>query len=165
MSASMIALRASAYSLHSGGLNELDRKPALARRPATRCGDHGLGSNVQVIPPSMVLKVLFVVVVMEACCASTAKTEAISSVVGEVTLRQCVPASVVRRTVPVRPPIQLTVLVGAEPASKSVTTPVFCNVQFAPASSERWTIPDEASRQITAPSGDETKTGFGVPAD
>src|SRR5882724_8313663 len=99
-------------------------------------------------------------VVTVACWAFTANTEEMSSVVGEATLCQCLPALVVRRMAPVRPTIQHTLLDEAEPASKSAMMPVFCNNQCDPESMECSTIPEEPRRHVVELSEDETATEF-----
>lgn len=63
---------------------------------------------------------------MEARLESSALTPSMSSLVGEASLFQCLPRSVVRRMVPALPTTQQTLLVGAEPAVRSVETPLFC---------------------------------------
>src|SRR5579863_369564 len=83
-----------------------------------------------------------------------------SSVVGEESFGQCLPPSVVRRMVPLRPAIQQILLEGAEPARKSATTGIFWRLQFAPASTEPSTIPAGERRQTTVPLGEGTRTGL-----
>src|SRR5580704_4897624 len=97
---------------------------------------------------------------MVASWATTAATAVMSSVVGEGTFIQRLPLSVVSRMVPARPTTQQVWAEGAEPASRSAATPVFCTVQVAPASAERWTIPEGRRRHITSPSGEETSWGL-----
>src|SRR5580700_9226190 len=83
-----------------------------------------------------------------------------SSVVGEESFGQCLPPSVVRRMVPLRPAIQQILLEGAEPARKSATTGIFWRLQFAPASTDPSTIPAGERRQTTVPLGEGTSTGL-----
>src|SRR5207248_11318138 len=90
-----------------------------------------------------------------ACCALTANTEVKSSRIGGSTFVQCAPPSVVRRIVPAFPTIQQTVSEGAEPAIRSVVTPLVCKFQVAPVSAERSIRPLEPTRHTDLPFGAE----------
>ena len=84
---------------------------------------------------------------MEACCASKAWTPPRSSEIGEATCFQCVPPSVVRRSVPALPTIQQTLSAGAEPARRSAATPLSCGFHVLPASLECSILPASPTRQ------------------
>src|SRR5690349_15026321 len=117
------------------------------------------GNFVQVSPPSVVWNLAFGAETV-AWCASTAKMERRSSCEGGRNFCQWAPASVVRRRAPARPTIQQIVSEGAEPASKSVTTPLGCRAQNFPASDENWMMPAWPTRQETRPSGAEMVTSL-----
>src|SRR5260370_15568146 len=85
-----------------------------------------------------------------ACRASTANTDAKSSTMGGRTFTQWLPPSVVRKIVPARPTTQHTLSEGAEPASKSVMTPLVCRVQVAPLSAECSMMPAVPIRHCIA---------------
>ncbi len=81
-------------------------------------------------PPSLVSKLLECETVQtEARLSSTAFTPPKSSFVGEVSCFQCLPRSVVSSTVPAFPTTQQTFPEVAEPAVRSVVTPLFCSIQ------------------------------------
>src|SRR6202165_4094052 len=111
---------------------------------------HGMGTRVQVTPPSLVWK-LFVSLTfqIEAWSASVARTPPRSSPIGEVITFQCAPPSVVRRTAPARPTIQQTLSEGAEPVNKSTITPLVCRDQDLSLSLENSILTPRRARQIT----------------
>src|SRR5260370_11143263 len=86
----------------------------------------------------------------EACRASTANTEAKSSTMGGRTFTQWAPPSVVRKIVPAWPTTQHALSEGAEPARKSVMTPLVCSVQVAPLSAECSMMPAAPIRHCAA---------------
>src|SRR5258707_14493302 len=85
----------------------------------------GLGTGVQVSPPSFVSKLLvFRAFQMVAWSASVARTPPRSSESGEWINFQWAAPSVASRMAPARPPIQQTCSDGAEPVSRSASTPL-----------------------------------------
>src|SRR4051794_14910639 len=78
-----------------------------------------------------------------------------STVAGGFTFSQCAPASVVRKIVPLPPTIQQMSRVGADPVSRSLTTPLDCTSQVAPESVECSMIPAGLTRQSAALLGAE----------
>ena len=79
-------------------------------------------------------------------------------------ISQCSP-SVVRMIVPLRPTIQHTVAEGAEPATRSVLTPLFCTFNPGLFASRRRTIPFWPTIHVTDRSGDTIVTGTSGPPD
>src|SRR5260370_3180603 len=106
-------------------------------------------SFFQVAPPSMVWYVPCTGETV-ACRASTANIDAKSSTMGGRTFTQWAPPSAVRKMVPARPTIQHTLSEGAEPASKSVITPLLCRVHVAPLSAGCSMRPAAPIRHCTA---------------
>src|SRR5713226_9693150 len=121
-------------------------------------------SFFQVEPPSMVWYVPRAGETV-ACRASTANTDAKSSTTGGRTFTQWLPPSVVRKIVPPRPTTQHTWSEGAEPASKSVMTPLVCRVQVAPLSAECSTMPAASIRHCTALPGAAMVTALTILAN
>src|SRR5579859_1392598 len=97
---------------------------------------------------------------IHACMASAARTPVRLFVTGESSLVQCAPPSVVRRMVPELPTTQQTLADGADPASKSVLTPLVCSVHLRPLSDECSREPDGPTRQRCFPSGATNTWGF-----
>src|SRR5208282_927104 len=111
-------------------------------------------------PPSDVAKLRPPAVVTVASSALLAVTLVKFSAVGGVMSSQCSP-SVVRMIVPLRPTIQHTVADGAEPATRSVLTPLCC-VCVVPSASRRCTNPFLPTIHVTDPSGVEIVTSVGA---
>src|SRR2546422_2471631 len=92
-----------------------------------------------------------------ACRSSVARIPPRSSDNGEGINLQCAPPSVVRRMAPTRPTIQQTLSEGAEPVSKSVSTPLVCRDQEEPPSLDNSIRPLRPARQIRFEPGGEIK--------
>src|ERR1700687_2302875 len=124
---------------------------------------HGLGTRVQVTPPSLVWK-LFVSLTFQivAWSASVSRIPPRSSPIGEVITFQCAPPSVVRSTAPARPTIQQTLSEGAEPVHKSTITPVVCRDQDLPLSLENSILPARPARQMTLEPGAAINRGLEI---
>ncbi len=117
----------------------------------------------QVWPPSSVTNCRRPAMTV-ACSASLAAMPVQSmSPAGEATRCQCSP-SIVRRTTPARPAIHATWSDGAEPASRSLVTPLVCSTQFWAWSTERATRPPGPIRQRTFPPGEAKVSGGGATA-
>src|SRR5580704_6629664 len=69
-------------------------------------------------------------------------------------------ASVVRNMVPEAPTIQQTLMLEAEPARRSVYTPLICGIQFRPLSLECSSEPAGPMRQACFPPGAQKAWGF-----
>src|SRR5580704_9330994 len=69
-------------------------------------------------------------------------------------------ASVVRNMVPEAPTIQQTLMLEAEPARRSVYTPLICGIQFRPLSWECSSEPAGPMRQACFPPGAQKTWGF-----
>src|SRR5580704_1083908 len=69
-------------------------------------------------------------------------------------------ASVVRNMVPEAPTIQQTLMLEAEPARRSVYTPLICGIQFRPLSLECSSEPAGPMRQACFPPGAQKTWGF-----
>src|SRR5712664_4777007 len=124
---------------------------------------HGFGTGFQVRPPSPVSKLLvFRAFQIVACCASVARIPPRSSDSGEEIKVQCAPPSVVKRMAPTRPTIQQTLSEGAEPVSKSASTPLVCRDQDAPPSLETSMRPLRPARQMKLEPGGEIKRGLKI---
>lgn len=117
----------------------------------------------QVWPPSSVTKRRRSATTV-ACSASLAAMPVQSMTpAGDATRCQCSP-SIVRRTTPARPAIHATRSDGAEPASRSLVTPLVCSAQFWAWSVERATRPPGPIRQRTFPPGEAKVSGGGATA-
>src|SRR5713101_2369198 len=122
---------------------------------------HGFGTGFQVRPPSLVSKFLVLrAFQIVACRSSVARIPPISSDSGEGINVQWAPPSVVRRMAPTRPTIQQTLSEGAEPVSKSASTPLVCRDQEAPRSFEISTKPARPARHRTFEPGATIKRGL-----
>src|SRR3984893_9349500 len=124
---------------------------------------HGFGTGFQVRPPSLVSKFLVLrAFQIVACRSSVARIPPRSSDSGEEINVQCAPPSVVRRMAPTRPTIQQTLSEGAEPVSKSVSTPLVCRDQEDPPSLESSMKPLRPARQMKFEPGGEIKRGLEI---
>ena len=132
------------------------KNPGSFTRPAF--STNSLHCRCQLAPPSEVAKLCPPVVVIMASFALLADTAARFSAVGAVISSQCSP-SVVRMIVPLRPTIQHTVADGADPAARSVLTPLCC-VRVAPSASCRCTKPSLPAIHVTDPPGVEMVTSI-----
>src|SRR6202158_1273549 len=125
--------------------------------------DHGCGTRFQVRPPSLVSKLLVLrAFQIVACSASAARIPPRSSDIGEEINVQCAPPSVVKRMAPPRPTIQQTLSEGAEPVSKSASTPLFWRDQEEPPSLENSIRPLRPARQMTLQPSGEVKRGLDI---
>jgi hypothetical protein len=110
----------------------------------------------QVFPPSPVTNAVPPGIVTVAWEASVAVTEVQSGVafaccVGLVMRVQWAPPSVVRRIVPFVPETQQTSFEGADPASRSLVTPLSCFCHVCSDSVDFSILPPCPMRQITSP--------------
>src|SRR5260370_25796595 len=122
---------------------------------------HGFGPGFQVRPTSLVSKFLVLrAFQIVACRASVARIPPRSSDSGEAINVQCAPPSVVRRMAPTRPTIQQTLSEGAEPVSKSASTPLLWRGQEDPPSFERSLRPLPPPRPMTLDPRGEIKRGL-----
>lgn len=124
------------------------------------------GIEDQAAPPSVVSNVLLTPVCWSATNqivawkASLARTPVRSLVTGEFSFIQCSPPSVVRKMVPELPTIQQTFAETAEPAKRSVSTPLTCGVHVTPLSFELSSDPAGPARQACFPLGAQKTWGF-----
>ena len=76
---------------------------------------------------------------------------------------QCPPPSVVLKTAPLRPTIQHTDSLGADPASNSAVTPLFCGTQVIPLSTDCSIRPADSNRHRTVVLEARMTFGFSRP--